>query len=165
MPENVTNFQVFEGDKHILEFVTSPYVFAFQIIDEVETEEEELDIEGTINMKTNTIPRGMVQLQRIYDLDHIRDHDQQTKKGSIDSECDAHNLGTAKNVKNVFINKFYTLEEKKEIIEYLHTYHDVISWGYKDIKTYDTSIITHTIPLKPYASTTSNKCIIRTHYF
>ena len=26
---------------------------------------------------------------------------------------------------------------------------DVIAWGYEDLKTYDTSLITHTIPLKP----------------
>lgn len=31
----------------------------------------------------------------------------------------------------------------------LQTYHDVIGWGYEELKIYDTSIITHTIPLKP----------------
>lgn len=41
------------------------------------------------------------------------------------------------------------LEEKKGIINFICKYHDVVSWTYEDLKTYDTSIITHTIPLKP----------------
>lgn len=73
--DNVTHFQVFNYDKHILEFITGSEVFATQIIDEDDPEEVELDIEGVTNLKTNMIPRGMVQLEHIFDLDHIRDKD------------------------------------------------------------------------------------------
>lgn len=57
IPINITNFQVFKDDKHILDFITSSDVFAAQIIDEEEPEEAEIDIEGILNLKTNTIPR------------------------------------------------------------------------------------------------------------
>lgn len=30
----------------------------------------------------------------------------------------------------------------------MQKYHDVVAWSYEDLKTYDTSVITHTIPLK-----------------
>lgn len=56
VPDNVTNFQVSNDDKHILNFITRSNVFATQIIDEAEPEEAELDIEGVINLKTNMIP-------------------------------------------------------------------------------------------------------------
>lgn len=76
MLDNVTHFQVFNDDKNILDFITSSNVFATQIIDEAKPKEDELDIEGVINLKTDTIPRGMVLLECIFDLDQIRDHDQ-----------------------------------------------------------------------------------------
>lgn len=72
VPDNVTHLQVFNDDKHILQFITSSDVFATQIIDEADPSEAELDIEGVINLKTNTIPRGMVQLECVFDLDQIR---------------------------------------------------------------------------------------------
>lgn len=49
---NVTHFQVFNDDKHILEFITSSDVFTTQIIDEVDLEEVKLYIKGVINLKT-----------------------------------------------------------------------------------------------------------------
>lgn len=58
-------------------------------------------------------------------------------------------MGTVDDVKNVFIGKVCKLEEKRGIIDVIHAYRDVIAWSYEDLKTYDTSIITHTIPLKP----------------
>lgn len=58
VPDNVTHLQVFNDDKHIFEFITISDVFVAQIIDETDPQEAELDIEGVINLKTNTIPRG-----------------------------------------------------------------------------------------------------------
>lgn len=68
VPDNVTNFQVFDDDGHILEFLTSSNVFATQIIDEDEmTKGAEFDVDGILNLKTNIIPKGMIQLERIFD--------------------------------------------------------------------------------------------------
>lgn len=108
-------------------------------------------MEGVIKLKKNIIPRGMVQLERIFNLDKIKDQDQQAKKDSIGSECDTYNMGTPDEVKNVFIGKVCIPKEKKGIIDALHVYQDIIAWIYEVLKTYDTLIITHTIPLKPDA--------------
>lgn len=91
----------------------------------------------------------MVQLERIFDLDRIKDQEQQEKKESINSECDTYITGTPNDVKSNFIGKVCTPEEKRGTVDALHTYQDVISWSYEDLKTYDTSIITHTIPFEP----------------
>lgn len=132
---------------HILDFITSLDVFASQIIDEIELQEAEMDLEGVINLKTKTIPRGMVQLERTFDLYKVKDQEWDAKKESISGQCEKYNMGTHEDVRNVFIGKVCTLEERKQITDALHTYQDVIAWSYEDLKTYDTSIITHTIPL------------------
>lgn len=83
VPNNVTNFQLFEDDKHILYFITSLDVFASQIIDETEPQEVEMDLEGVINLKTNTILRGMVQLERIFYLDKVRDQEKMLRRNPL----------------------------------------------------------------------------------
>lgn len=87
-------------------------------------------------------------VERIFYLDKVRYQEQDAKKESISGQCETYNMGTQDDIKNVFIGKVYTPEERKGIIDALHTYQDVIAWSYEDLKTYDTSIITHTIPLK-----------------
>ena len=77
--DNITNFQVFQDDQHILEFVLSSQMFEGQIIDvepngdkekgDPNEEEETTDDDGIWNLKKNTIPRGMVELERMFDND------------------------------------------------------------------------------------------------
>jgi hypothetical protein len=40
-------------------------------------------------------------------------------------------------------------EEKKAYLRLFKEYQDVFAWSYQDLKTYDTRIIQHTIPLRP----------------
>lgn len=56
IPNNIANFQVFNDDKHILDFLTNSDIFLTQIIDEEEAKEAEFDPKGIMNLKTNTIP-------------------------------------------------------------------------------------------------------------
>jgi hypothetical protein len=44
-----------------------------------------------------------------------------------------------------------TKEQRPEYIELLKEFADVFAWTYEDIKTYDTSVIEHKIPLKEEA--------------
>ena len=71
--DNITNFQVFQDDQHILKFIMCNGPFKVQDIDDTpdeKTENDELeDGDGIPNLKTNTIPRGMVDLERIFDHD------------------------------------------------------------------------------------------------
>lgn len=146
IPDNVTNFQVFEDDKHILDFLTNTDVFLTQMIDEEDIEGAVFDPEGIVNLKTNTIPKGMIELELIFDLDKL----QVIKSHNVEENaCETVNLGNEEQVKNVFIGKACTSQEKEGILKNMKGFLDVIAWSYEDLKTYDTTIITHTIPLKP----------------
>ena len=58
------------------------------------------------------------------------------------------NIGTPKNPKNINIGKIVSKEERKAYLKLLREYQDVFVWSYRDLKTYDTHIMQHTIPLK-----------------
>jgi hypothetical protein len=59
------------------------------------------------------------------------------------------NLGTPENPKNVNLGKKISKEERKASLKLFRQYQDVFAWSYRDLKTYDTCIIQHTIPLNP----------------
>ena len=59
------------------------------------------------------------------------------------------NIGTKEHPRMVKISKALTIEQINRYIKLLKEYVDVFAWSYKDLKTYDTSIIQHKVPLKP----------------
>ena len=64
IPENVTNWKIFEDDVQILYFLTTQYTFKDFAIDEVEHEKSFSDNIFPSNM----IPNSVLNLERIYDL-------------------------------------------------------------------------------------------------
>ena len=50
--------------------------------------------------------------------------------------------------KIVKISKLLSKENRKKYISLLKKFVDIFAWSYEDLKTYDTSIIQHKIPLK-----------------
>ena len=74
------------------------------------------------------------------------------KNAKTGSSCPLHetiNIRTPKNPKNVNLNKTISKEERKAYPKLFKQYQDVFTWSYRDLKTYDTWIIQHTISLKP----------------
>jgi hypothetical protein len=67
------------------------------------------------------------------------------------------NLGTPNNPKNVKLDKTISKEERKAYLKLFRQYQNVFSWSYRDLKTYDTHIIQHTIPLNPKVKTFQQK--------
>ena len=59
------------------------------------------------------------------------------------------NLGTPDNPRNVNLGKTISKEERKAYLKLFRQYQDIFAWSYKELKTYDTRIIQHTISLKP----------------
>ena len=49
------------------------------------------------------------------------------------------------------MSSILTQEERAEYTELLKEFSDVFAWTYEDLKTYDTSIIEHKIPLREEA--------------
>jgi hypothetical protein len=59
------------------------------------------------------------------------------------------NIGSLENPRNVNLRKNISKEERKAYLKLFKQYQDIFAWSYKELKTYDTCIIQHTIPLKP----------------
>ena len=59
------------------------------------------------------------------------------------------NLGLPIITKIIKLSKKLLEKEKEEYVKLMKKYTDVFAWSYEDLKEYDTSIIQHTIPIKP----------------
>ena len=77
-------------------------------------EQAQFEIDEIMNLRTNTIPKGMIELERIFDADRSISLKYQSTEGG---ECEKVNLGTRENVKNVFIGKVCTPNKKGGNIE------------------------------------------------
>jgi hypothetical protein len=60
-------------------------------------------------------------------------------------EC---NIGTEEDPKYVKLSRCLSKEKRDKYVKLLKEFSDVFSWKYEDLRTYDTSIIEHKIPLK-----------------
>jgi hypothetical protein len=100
-------------------------------------------------LKDHMIPKVVVNLENLFDL---KERFKGPKNARTNSSCPLHetvNIGTPKNPKLVNLDKTISKEERKTYLRLFRQNHDVFAWSYKDLKTYDTHIIQHTIPLKP----------------
>ena len=60
-----------------------------------------------------------------------------------------YNIGSEVEPKMIRMSKSLLEGEKKKYIILLKEFADIFAWSYQDLRTYDTSIIQHKIPLKP----------------
>jgi len=58
------------------------------------------------------------------------------------------NMGSNENQKMVKLSNYLPTELKRKYVELLKEYKDVFAWTYENLKTYDTFVIEHKIPLK-----------------
>jgi hypothetical protein len=99
-------------------------------------------------LPSNHIPKGLVHLERIFDRNDV------AVKGKISNddvdvvEC---NIGTEQDPKFVKLSRSLSREQRAEYTKLLKEFANVFAWTYEDIKTCDTSVIEHKIPLKEEA--------------
>ena len=67
----------------------------------------------------------------------------------MNAAIEEHNIGTAENPKMIKLSKNLPPDQKLKYIDLFKEFQDVFAWSYEDLKSYDTSVIQHTIPLKP----------------
>jgi hypothetical protein len=154
VPNNISNWKVFEGDEQIINFLTNQDNFKDLAIDDEVFQEQSTEVDPhtdqpTDKSKSHTIPKGIANLENLFDL---KERFKGSKNAKTGSSCPMHetiNLGTPENPKNVNLGKTISKEERKAYLKLFRQYQDVFAWSYRDLKTYDTHIIQHTIPLKP----------------
>ena len=60
-------------------------------------------------------------------------------------DCD---IGTKENPRMVKLSKYLSIETKNKYTELLRKYKDIFTWSYEELRTYDTFVTEHKIPLK-----------------
>ena len=144
IPDNVTNWRVFNHDEDILQFLTSEKSYDDQII-----EENKHDLQMRGKPEENSIPKPVVKLEDLYDIKDRFKPVTNTKLQSSTLRFELINLGTEKTPQNINLGLGLSVEEKEAFIRLLRKNKHVFAWKYDDLKTYDTSIIQHTIPMLP----------------
>jgi hypothetical protein len=97
-------------------------------------------------LKNNHIPKGLIPLERLFDqndmpLRYTLQPQPEEVKG-----CD---VGTTKEPRLVKLSKCLPPDIKSKYADLLGWYKDVFSWSYDELRTYETYVIEHKIPLKP----------------
>jgi ribonuclease HI len=157
IPDNVKHWKVFEDDLEIKKFLETVEEFSEMHIDRDSVSEERLDGGNFLNkiaernivqLPSNHIPRGLVPLERLFDRNDVSLKGETSEDDTGTIQC---NIGTESEPKFVKLSRSLTEEQRSEYIGLLREFADVFAWTYEDLKTYDTSIIEHKIPLKEEA--------------
>jgi hypothetical protein len=157
VPNNMSNWKVFEGDEQIIDFLTYQENFKDLAIDDEVFQEQLAEIDSheprdeTYHSSNKPKFPKILKEENLENLFELRER----FKGSINtktrSSCPIYetiNLGTLKNPKNINLGKIVSQEERKSYLKLFREYQDVFAWSYRELKTYGTHIIQHTIPLK-----------------
>jgi len=99
-----------------------------------------------IELKDNFLPAGFTPLEDIFDANDIP---KQQKMQPLNAAMEDCNIGTAEKPKMIKLSKSLPLDQKPKYVDLFKEFQDVFAWTYEDLKSYDTSVIQHTIPLKP----------------
>jgi hypothetical protein len=97
----------------------------------------------------NNIPKNVVKLEKLYDLQDKFKRVTNCKTNSSTMQFENINLGTNNIPQNVNLGKNYSPPQRQAFIKLFKEYIDIFAWTYDDLKTYDTKIIKHVIPMKP----------------
>eukprot|EP00253_Pinus_taeda_P029731 PITA_29731 len=142
VPDNITNWRVFNHDEDILHFLTSDKSYNDQIIDE-----NDHDLQMKEKHEENSIPKPVVKLEDLYDIKDRFKHVTNSKIQSSTLRFELINLGTKHKPQNINLGLGISEQERTTFIRLLKKNKHVFAWNYDDLKTYDTSIIQHTIPM------------------
>jgi len=121
-------------------------IIKYAMIDE---DMHEKSLQYTTNdNKVNPIPKGVVSLEKLYDLRNCFKGPRNTKTHSSTLMHKQINLGIERDLKFVNLSMCCTPEERQAFVQLFKQYHDVCAWTHDDLKTYDMRIIQDIIPIK-----------------
>ena len=91
-----------------------------------------------LQLKGNSIPRGLVPLEKLFDPNDV------AKEPQLVPSCEDVedvNIGTNEQPRIIKITRTLSPKSKQKYISLMKEYSNVFSWSYKDLKAYDSSII------------------------
>ena len=87
-------------------------------------------------------------MEQMFDLDNKFRKLENVKTHGSSLQFELINIGSEAKPKYVNLGKCCSPEERSKFISLFRQYKDVFAWTYEDLKTYDTKIIQHVIPIK-----------------
>jgi hypothetical protein len=97
-------------------------------------------------LKNNQIPKGLIPLEILFDQNDIPV--KSTLQPQLE-EVEDRDIGTKEESRMVKICKLLPPEIKGKYKDLLRQFKDIFTWSYDELRTYDTIVIDHKIPLKP----------------
>ena len=119
VPDNITNMRVFHDDQQILECLMNYDAFKGAIIDDKEDQTE--------LQNKNFIPRGVKNLEQMFDLDNKFKKPVNVKSHSLYLQFELINIGTEAKPKYVNLGKCCSHGERSKFISLFRQYKDVFS--------------------------------------
>ena len=136
VPDNITNWRVFEDEEKIINFLHSEDTFKGSVIDD---EQHEALLQASASEEkpehSNIIPKNIVRLEKLFDLQEKFRRPTNTKTRSSTLLYEAINLGTKQDPKNINLGKNYTTAEKATFMKMFKEFKDVFAWTYEDHPT------------------------------
>ena len=114
--------------------------FEVELIDN--GDQEDLEV---LQCKKDIIPRGLTPLEHLFDFNNVA---KDPRMEPVETNVEEHNIGNLAKPKMIKLSSTLPSHIKMQYIELFKEFKDVFSWGYKDLKSYDTSIIQHKSLLK-----------------
>jgi ribonuclease HI len=154
--DNISNWRVFNDDQQIIIFLHMEETFQGAVIDEGTHDKNLHDFmvipdprpsDSTSDL-VNSIPKSMVRLEKLYDLQDKFRKLVNCKTNSSYLTHEKVNLGTKDNPQCINLGMGCSEQEKTTFIKLFKEFKDVFSWMYDDLKTFDPNIIQHIIPIK-----------------
>ena len=103
------------------------------------------DGKDIIQLKNNSIPKGLVPLEDLFDKNDVAKNPKVTPNSE---EVEDFNIGIEAKHKMIKLSKALDPENRKKCISLMKKLSNVFAWSYNDMKEYDTNIIQHTILIK-----------------
>jgi ribonuclease HI len=157
VPDNVTNWRVFDDDQQIISFLHMEDTFRDAVIDEG-THDEDLrnfmvisgprSPESTLDL-VNSIPKFVVRLEKFYDFHDKFRKSVNCKTNSSSLTHEKVNLETKDNPQCINLGTRCSEQEKSTFKKLFKEFMDIFAWTYDDLKFFDPNIIQHIIPMKP----------------
>jgi ribonuclease HI len=157
IPDNITNWRVFDEYQQIISFLHMEETFQGTVIDEGTHDKNFRDftvIQDPISPESssdmvNSIPKSVVRLEKFYDLQDKFKILVNCKTNSSSLMHEKVNLGTKDNPQCINLGMGCSEEEKTTFIKMFKDFKDVFDWTYDNLKTFNPNIIQHAIPMKP----------------
>jgi hypothetical protein len=154
IPDNVKHWKVFEDDIEIKKLLEVVDEFSYMHIDQDQDYEEiphadvfmnKISNHHIVQLPSNHIPKGLVPLEKFFDRNDVV---VKVEGSTEEAGVTEFNLGMKEDPKWVKLSRILSKEQRVEYVILLKECVDVFSWTYEDLRTYDTNVIEHKIPLK-----------------